>query len=161
MIFTIGYEKATVQDLIATLRMSGVQRVLDIRELPQSRRKGFSKNVLREALEREGISYLHMKQLGDPKEGREAARSGDFERFQTIFSQHIALPETQEALRLASDEVMSAPTALLCFERNPQHCHRTIVAKELSRLCSLSVRHLGVVDDAAVRELGGEAKRAA
>jgi uncharacterized protein (DUF488 family) len=161
MIFTIGYEKATVEDLIATLRMCGVRQVMDVREMPQSRRKGFSKNVLRDALEREGIGYTHIKQLGDPKDGREAARSGDFERFRTIFSQHIARPETQEALRLASDEVRAAPTALLCFERNPQHCHRTIVAKELSRLCSLSVQHLGVIEDAAARELGGAAKEAA
>src|SRR5688572_16080609 len=63
-IFTIGYEGATLSDFIATLQVAGVRRVVDVRELPQSRRPGFSKNVLRTALEEHGFAYEHRKPLG-------------------------------------------------------------------------------------------------
>lgn len=147
-LFTIGYEGASLADFIATLQRSGVMRVLDIREIAQSRRRGFSKNVLATALGEVGISYSHLRQLGDPKQGREAARRGDIARFQSIFEDHLQLPETKQALLLAAEICRNEATVLLCFERNPQLCHRTLVAKRLTDLCSLSVRHLGVVHNA-------------
>ena len=150
-LFTIGYEGASLQDFIATLRHSGVRRVLDVREVAQSRRRGFSKNVLAGALAEAGISYTHLRELGDPKEGREAARRGDIAAFQSIFQDHLELPATKEALSTAADICQQEATVLLCFERNPQLCHRTLVAKRLTALCSLSVRHLGVVQDAGER----------
>lgn len=150
-VFTIGYEGASVEDLVASLALAGVQHVLDVREIAQSRRRGFSKNGLADALRAGGIEYSHSRQLGDPKPGREAARRGDFDQFKRIFEAHLTLPETREALSDAAALVQRAPTALLCFERNPQHCHRTLVAKRLAEVCSLSVRHLGVVENAGQR----------
>jgi len=144
MIFTIGYEKATLEDFIETLKMGGIKGLMDVRELPASRRKGFSKNALREALANAGIQYSHVKQLGDPKAGRIAARSGDMKLFRQIFEAHMSLPESVSALDRAAKEVTASPTALMCYERNPRDCHRSIVADRLSELCSLSVRHLGV-----------------
>lgn len=150
-VFTIGYEGATLEDFVATLQHSSVERVLDVREVAQSRRRGFSKNALAAALADVGIGYTHLRQLGDPKAGREAARRGDIEEFQSIFEGHLELPETKEALLTAADICQTEATVLLCFERNPQLCHRTLVAKRLTDLCSLSVRHLGVVHNAAER----------
>lgn len=150
-LFTIGYEGASLDDFIATLQHSGVQRLLDVREIAQSRRRGFSKNALASALAEVGISYTHLRQLGDPKDGREAARRGDVAAFQKIFEDHLELPETKQALFLAADICQREATALLCFERNPHLCHRTLVAKRLTDLCSLSVRHLGVVHNARER----------
>ena len=150
-LFTIGYEGASLADFIATLQRSGIQRVLDVREIAQSRRRGFSKNVLAAALCEAGISYTHLRQLGDPKAGREAARRGDVAEFKRIFEEHLQLPETTEALSTATDICQQEPTVLLCFERNPQLCHRTLVAKRLTDLCSLSVRPLGVIHNAGER----------
>ena len=151
IIFTIGYEGAALDDFIATLAHSGIQRVLDVRQIAQSRRTGFSKNALATVLAEAGISYTHLRQLGDPKEGREAARRGDFKAFQRIFQDHLDVPETKVALQIAADICRSESAVLLCFERNPQHCHRTLVANRLTDLCSLSVRHLGVVRNAGER----------
>lgn len=150
-LFTIGYEGASLPDFIATLRLAGVQHLIDVREIAQSRRRGFSKNALGAALAAAGINYTHLRQLGDPKPGREAARRGDIKSFQSIFEGHLQLSETKATLQIAADICQAEAAALLCFERNPQLCHRTLVAKRLTDLCSLSVRHLGVVHDAGER----------
>ena len=150
-LFTIGYEGASLQDFVATLQAVGVQHLLDVREVAQSRRQGFSKNALAGALADAGISYTHMRQLGDPKAGREAARRGDIEAFRSIFEEHLELPATKEALAAAARVCEVETTVLLCFERNPQLCHRTLVANRLTDLCSLSVRNLGVVHHARER----------
>ena len=73
-IWTIGYERASSDALLAALKAAGVQVLMDVRDLPLSRRAGFSKSTLRVSLEAEGIEYVHLKGLGTPKEGRLAAR---------------------------------------------------------------------------------------
>lgn len=150
-LFTIGYEGAAVGDFVSTLELAGVKHVLDVRQLPQSRRPGFSKTSLAANLETAGIGYTHCRQLGDPKPGRDAARRGEMDLFRAIFEEHLAVPATQAALALAAEAAMRHPVALVCFERDPHGCHRSLVAKRLSEICSLSVRHLGVVEDAAQR----------
>jgi len=141
---TIGYEGASLGDFISTLLAAGVQRVVDVREVAQSRRPGFSKNALRDALEEVDIDYHHIRQLGDPKQGREAARSGKFELFRNIYSAHLDLPASREALKDAVALATTKPSALVCFERDPKHCHRSIVAQRITDLCSLKVINLGV-----------------
>jgi uncharacterized protein (DUF488 family) len=84
-LFTIGYERAAISDLIATLREVGVGALIDVRDLPVSRKRGFSKRALGQRLEEVGIRYIHLRDLGGPKPGREAARRGDFEQFERIF----------------------------------------------------------------------------
>ena len=141
---TIGYEGAALDDFIHTLVKTGVTRVIDIRELPQSRRPGFSKKVLSSALAESGIEYEHIKALGDPKPGREAARAGKFAQFEAIFSDHLESEGAQTALEHVAKAAKSEPCVLLCYERNPKHCHRNLVGQELTRLHSLVIRHLGV-----------------
>lgn len=143
-ISTIGYEGALLADFIATLKLAGIEFLIDVRELPQSRRPGFSKNILASNLELQGIGYLHLRALGDPKHGREAARRGDFDEFRSIFAAHMDRPEAMTALAIAGTEAGSHSSALMCFERNPKECHRAIVADRLSVLYRFQVRHLGV-----------------
>ena len=158
-LYTIGYEGASLPDFIATLHGAGVRHVLDVREVPQSRRPGFSKNVLAAALEAEGISYSHMKALGDPKEGREAARRGDHDEFVQIFEAHLSTREAGEALMAAAETVALKPTTLLCYERDPKTCHRTIVGARIKDVCSFNVQHLGVRHHAS-RQFGTVAEAA-
>jgi uncharacterized protein (DUF488 family) len=126
-IFTIGYEQTTVPEFIAALRNAGVERVIDVRALPLSRRPGFSKSALKSALAEAGIEYLHLKALGTPAEGRAAARAGRHADLERIYAGQLELPEAiaQSAQMLAlADE---RPSALLCMEREPAHCHRTLL----------------------------------
>ncbi len=149
-IYTIGYEGASLTDFIGTLRASGVKHVMDVRELPQSRRAGFSKRALSQALGDAGIGYSHVKQLGDPKHGREAARRGDMDTFRAIFEAHLDLALTGVALQEAATVVKQQPTVLLCYERDPQCCHRTLVVRRLEALDTFEVRHLGVRANAGI-----------
>jgi uncharacterized protein (DUF488 family) len=124
-IFTIGYEGATQPELIAALNAADVRQVIDVRAVPLSRKPGFSKNALAAGLKEAGIDYVHLKALGTPPAGREAARKGDMATMERIYAQQLETPEAgAEAARmiaLAED----APSALLCFERDPAQCHRT------------------------------------
>ena len=126
-IFTIGYEGSTMADFIAALTSAGVQRVIDVRALPLSRRPGFSKTPLRGALAEAGIEYVHLRALGTPASGREAARKGHHEDLKRIYAGQLELPEAiaegAQMLELARDK----PSALLCFERDPGGCHRSLL----------------------------------
>ena len=126
-IFTIGYEGATVPEFIAALQKAGVERVIDVRALPLSRRPGFSKTPLRGALEEANVEYVHLKALGTPSEGRTAARAGRHTDVARIYASQLELPEAMvqaaQMLELAAEK----PTALLCMEREPAHCHRTLL----------------------------------
>lgn len=154
-IFTIGYEGAAVEDFTATLRLAKVDLVVDIRELPISRRKGFSKGALAAALEAEGIGYEHLKGLGDPKEGRDAAKSGRFEEFVAIFTAHMQTEIARADLEKAIDLVSGKKACLLCYERDFKTCHRNIVSERISDITGQTVRNLGVRNGAA-RELSRE-----
>lgn len=132
-IFTIGYEGATVAEFLHALRQAGVERVIDVRALPLSRRPGFSKTPLRLALEDCGIEYVHLKALGTPSDGRAAARSGRHDELERIYSGQLELPEaiaqSAQMLELAREK----PSALLCMERDPSHCHRTLLLEAVAR----------------------------
>ena len=126
-IFTIGYEGATMGDFLAALRSAGVERVIDVRALPLSRRPGFSKSPLKAALEEAGIDYVHLKALGTPAAGRAAARAGRHAELERIYASQLELPEAiaqgAQMIALAHEK----PSALLCFEREPEQCHRTLL----------------------------------
>ena len=155
-LFTIGYEGSDIDSFIDTLGRAKVTHVIDIRDLPASRRRDFSKNILRQHLFDADISYSHFKALGDPKPGREAMRSGKVELFLSIFSEHMDKPEAQDALDQVGNIANEEVCALLCFERDPKHCHRTIVAKELEQRAHLKTWHLGVQAIAKKIKLQGE-----
>jgi uncharacterized protein (DUF488 family) len=131
VVYTIGYEGTDIERLVDTLRVVGIKVLADVRALALSRKKGFSKTALRWRLEKEGIAYLHLSALGDPKSGREAARAGRYDEFRSIYAKHLAANEAQEALKSLETTIKSAPSCLLCFERDPSVCHRSIVASAL------------------------------
>ena len=126
-IFTIGYEGTTVPEFIAALQASGVERVIDVRALPLSRRPGFSKSALRAALGEAGVEYVHLKALGTPADGRAAARAGRHADLQRIYAGQLELPEAMAQSALMLELARESPTALLCMEREPAHCHRTLL----------------------------------
>lgn len=126
-IFTIGYEGTTVPEFVAALHKAGVERVIDVRALPLSRRPGFSKSSLRAALEEAGIDYVHLKALGTPAEGRAAARAGRHADLRRIYAGQLELPEAIAQGAQMIDLAREKPSALLCMEREPAHCHRTLL----------------------------------
>jgi len=144
MLTTIGYERADLSDFLNTLEEAGVEVLADIRDRAQSRRKGFSKTALSNALAERGISYVHFRDLGDPKEGREAARRGDLARFRKIFSQVMASPQAQDALAEVSKLSEDNNVCLLCYERDHRDCHRAIVASAVSKQSGIKPLHLRV-----------------
>jgi uncharacterized protein (DUF488 family) len=131
-IFTIGYEGASVAAFVAALREAGVALVLDIRAAPVSRKKGFSKTPLAQHLSEAGMGYRHLRGLGTPKQGRAAARSGDHDSFERIFRRHLEEPEALLDLGEALSPAGVQPICLLCLERDPEQCHRLIVAERMS-----------------------------
>jgi uncharacterized protein (DUF488 family) len=139
-ILTIGYEGTSLADFLTTLKAAGVQRLLDIRELPISRRKGFSKSALSAALTDAGIEYAHERALGSPREIRYRLREdGDLARFFSDFREYLA---TQRPLLDTLASTTTGVVALLCYERNHAECHRSVVAEALARRAQSTVRHL-------------------
>ncbi|WP_295561415.1 DUF488 family protein [uncultured Sphingomonas sp.] len=126
-IYTIGYEATTMADFLAALTKAGVKRVIDVRALPLSRRPGFSKSSLAAGLKEAGIDYVHLKALGTPKRGRDAAKKGDVATLTAVYDDQLALPEAQAAAAQMLDLAQDTPSALLCYEREPEHCHRTLL----------------------------------
>ncbi len=137
-IFTIGYEKTTQPEFIAALKAAGVTQLIDVRAVPLSRRPGFSKTILANGLAEAGIDYVHLKALGTPPEGREAARKGRHADLQRIYSGQLELPEAIVAAAQMRELAAEKPSALLCFERDPSGCHRSLllhmVAPEAERV---------------------------
>jgi uncharacterized protein (DUF488 family) len=138
-IHTIGYQLVDVEAVVRSLTGAGVRRLIDIRAVPISRKKGFSKHVLARALAEHGIEYVHLKALGTPLSGRAAARAGDLAGLREIFGRHMESPEAQEALHQAIGLATAAPSCLLCFERLPDCCHRRLVAQDIHAHTGLDV----------------------
>ena len=114
-------------EFIAALKKAGVERVIDVRALPLSRRPGFSKTPLRNALAEAEIDYVHLKALGTPAEGREAARKGRHEDLKRIYAAQLDLPEALVASAQMRELAAEKPSALLCYEREPGGCHRSLL----------------------------------
>lgn len=141
-IFTIGYEGADLGAFLRRLKAEGVSTLVDVRELPLSRRKGFSKNQLAAMLEQHGIQYRHRRELGAPREIRHELReTGDYRKYFARFNAYLKTQTT--ALENLLEECAGA-VALMCFERDPKECHRSAVARELGKLADLEPVHLDV-----------------
>ena len=130
-IYTIGYEGVTQAAVVDALQAAGVEVLADVRYLPLSRRPGFSKTSLKNAVEDAGIGYHHFRQLGSPAEGRAAARRGDHAELSRVYAGQLELPEAMaqmgELRELAEDKTV----ALLCYERDAGECHRSLLYEAL------------------------------
>lgn len=131
-IFTIGYEKTTQPELIAALKAAGVERLIDVRAVPLSRKPGFSKNMLKNGLAEAGIDYVNLKALGTPPAGREAARKGRHADLERIYVGQLDLPEAIVAAAQMLELAAEKPSALLCFERDPSGCHRSLLLRTMA-----------------------------
>jgi uncharacterized protein (DUF488 family) len=140
---TIGYEHATVQSFLTTLREAEIQLLVDVRAVAGSRRPGFAKTRLAANLEEAGISYLHLRGLGTPAEGRAAARAGRHDEMREIFREQLATSEGERDLETLVDLVASGQrVCVLCLEADPEHCHRSIVADAVAARVPVGIRHL-------------------
>lgn len=141
-LFTIGYEGANPKDFIRTLQEAKVTMLLDVREIPISRRRGFSKSALRDSLEQVGIDYQHEKLLGSPKTTRHRLREDkNYQRFFKDFDRHL---NEQWDLLESLSEALKGNIALMCYEKDYRICHRTAVANALGSITGKSITHLGV-----------------
>ena len=140
---TSGYQGQDAAAWTARLLAHGIEVVVDVRDLPLSRKKGFSKSQLRASLSERGIRYLHVKELGNPKVYRDALHQGmDFKEFAIIFRRH--LESKTAALEELSDLAMTCRVCILCYEEDPAACHRSLVAESVvsRRPAAVEVVHL-------------------
>jgi len=127
----IGYQGRSVDELIARLRAADIATVLDVRELPWSRKRGFSKRQLSESLELAGIRYVHLRAAGNPRENRQSARTTA--ECLSRYRRHLARDPSvlDEIIELAARE----PIALLCYEAAWEDCHRSILVEQIASQC--------------------------
>lgn len=142
---TIGYEGTKIDDFVATLQQVEIEILVDIRDIPVSRKPGFSKKILANTLHKVGIKYVHLRELGDPKSGRKAAQQGHIKKFERIFRNHLERAESQKALDQAVDIATENRAVLLCFENDHSNCHRRLVAEAMAERGQFSIYHIAVV----------------
>lgn len=136
---SVGYENhRDSSEFAAFLADAGVERIIDVRELPLSRRRGYSKTALSKTLGEAGIEYLHMRALGNPKELRDIYKSGRPEEGRRLYSAFLA-EHRQEAVRGLAAMLAEKRTALMCLEGDPAVCHRTVIIEALEALGDVSV----------------------
>lgn len=141
-IHTVGYEGLGLEDFLRQVRAAGIGTVVDVREMPLSRKRGFSKTALAAALRAEGLEYLHVRSLGCPKPIREHYRaSRDWDAYTVAFMRHLRSQSGAvcELARLCE----SRAVALLCFEANAAFCHRTYVARAVAAMTGGNILHIG------------------
>jgi uncharacterized protein (DUF488 family) len=143
-LYTIGYEKVLLADVLAALSEAGVATLIDVRDRPISRRPGFSKRQLGAAIEEAGMRYVHLQALGTPPEGRLAGRRREWEAFWGIVEEKLSRPEAELALREAGELARGAPSCLLCYEADWRVCHRRRIAEILQQRLHFEVSHLAV-----------------
>jgi uncharacterized protein (DUF488 family) len=145
LLFSIGYEKARLVDVVAALKEAGVATLIDVRDRPQSRRPGFSRRQLAAGLEEAGVRYVGLKALGTPPEGREANRKRQWELFWRIVDDKLATAEAEHALAEAAAIASDSPSCLLCYEADWHICHRCRIADILAVRHGFTIRHLAVL----------------
>jgi uncharacterized protein (DUF488 family) len=130
-LYTIGYERLLPPALVNELQLAGVERLLDVRYRPQSRRPGMSKTRLGELLSDHGIAYEHRKALGTPPDIRWLFKNGRIEEARAAFAEHVEESAAADLDALAAELDRAPATALMCLEADPAVCHRRIVAERL------------------------------
>ena len=144
LLYTIGYEKTLLKEVVSTLAAARVTTLIDVRDRPISRRPGFSKRQLAAAIEDAGMRYVHLQALGTPPQGRLAGRRREWDLFWGIVEEKLARPEAELALQEAGEIAEAAPSCLLCYESDWQICHRRRVGEMLAQRHGFAVSHLAV-----------------
>lgn len=153
-VFTIGYEGLGIDAFVSLLAQHDIGTVVDIRELPLSRKPGFSKKALASVLNLSGFDYVHMVDLGCPKPVRNGYREdGDWKRYTSGFLKH--LKAQNDAIGELAELVQSSTCALLCYEADFNYCHRSMVADAVSKHCGASIKHIAAKAKASARHRPG------
>jgi uncharacterized protein (DUF488 family) len=142
-LYTIGYERhREPNSLVRALQAAGVERLMDVRELPLSRRRGYSKTALSTTLGEAGIAYEHERALGNPKPLRDLYKSGKLTAGRRGYTTHVRNGSAWAVDEL-STSLKSQATCVMCVEHDHRICHRDILVQELrKRLPNLAVVHL-------------------
>jgi uncharacterized protein (DUF488 family) len=149
-ISTAGYEGQTISAFIRRLQNEAITLVVDVREMPLSRKRGFSKTGLAAALKRQDIGYVHVRELGCPKPIRDHYREdGNWARYTRAFLAH--LQRQQLAIKQLADLAQRQSLALLCYEADPARCHRSYVAYAVADLTGGQVAHIRADDVSSKR----------
>ncbi|MBN1353633.1 MAG: DUF488 domain-containing protein [Candidatus Omnitrophica bacterium] len=141
--FTAGYEGKDIDEFIDHLSEYNIQRVVDVREIPLSRKPGFSKTALRKRLAEHGIDYIHFRTLGSPSSLRKKLyQDKDFEYFFEEYERH--LETCKDELKKIYEVISERLSCLLCFEKDHSNCHRTAVADRVNQVngTSFKVEHI-------------------
>jgi uncharacterized protein (DUF488 family) len=138
-LFTIGYEGKTPDEFLGELAGAGIDLLIDVRAVAASRRPGFSKTALSNAVRERGIDYLHLRALGTPAAGRQAARAGRTAEMRAIYAEQLETPEAELAMVQAIAAAGERRAALLCYEREAEGCHRTMLAERMLERAALEV----------------------
>jgi uncharacterized protein (DUF488 family) len=128
MLYSVGYEGRTADQFVHALVAAGVDVLYDVRLNPVSRKPGFSKNKLRDALEAAGVGYVHEPLLGNPPDNRDAFRNGNFEQGRARFQQRLN-NGSREALDNLTKDSRQRTIALLCVEKDADRCHRKVITE--------------------------------
>jgi uncharacterized protein (DUF488 family) len=137
-LFTIGYEGRALDELIAILASNKVDRVIDVRDLPLSRRRGFSKTPLGSALAGAGIEYVHMREAGNPYRKLKDSIARD----ELLAKYRAHIKRAPAAVANVADQARGHRVALLCYEADAAHCHRSLLAPRVAKLLAVAVRDL-------------------
>jgi uncharacterized protein (DUF488 family) len=142
-LFTIGYEQTPAKAVLDELQRAGVKLLIDVRAIASSRRPGFSKTQLAAGLDERGIGYVHLRGLGTPKDGREAARSGDMKALSKIYHAHLKTAQAKAEMDELDAMVMKAgPVCILCYERDHNACHRKFIAEIIENREGVKIENL-------------------
>lgn len=143
-IYTIGYEGLNQKAFLAWLQRYKINVIADVRQLPLSRKKGFSKNSLNESLAKNNIEYISYRELGTSKEMRSKLLStGDYKKFFKEYKNKIC-DKTEQINELYEIVNSGKKIALLCFEHDAHKCHRKIIADEITKIDEngLKIKHI-------------------
>ncbi|WP_326796784.1 DUF488 family protein [Streptomyces sp. NBC_01808] len=141
-LWSAGYEGRDIDSFVAALIDSHVSVVADVRLTPISRKKGFSKTRLKEALAEVGIEYTHLRGLGNPKDNREPFWDGRVEVGQARFRSLLRSDEAQADLDRLAEHAQTSRVAVLCFEKDESRCHRQVVLETIRSRVSVPLNPL-------------------
>ncbi|SYZ74366.1 conserved hypothetical protein [Candidatus Zixiibacteriota bacterium] len=142
-LFTVGYEGRQIDEFISYLKQFNVDKLIDIREIPLSRKRGFSKTSLRIRLEQENIEYIHIKALGSPSSIRNQLRfDWNYDNFFKSYDEHLS--NNMNSVKEVLDILSKGNTCIMCFERSHEKCHRNVVADKIKEYDGngLQIRHI-------------------
>jgi len=142
-LLTIGYEGREIDEFVHRLKSFNVTHLVDVREIPLSRKKGFSKTLLGQRLKDENIEYFHEKPLGSPAEIRHKLKSDwDYKYFFKAYTEYLS--KNMDAVKKVHQFLFEGVTCIMCFERFPEKCHRSIVADKIKEYDGngLKIKHI-------------------